>query len=134
MAVDFALTHLSLFPHYNDRAAAGRGTLSCQFASEFGATFTPPVPVVGKLAAPEVRRVMVKLVGKVDLWAHVLRAAPRLARAELRLGPRGSAKRIPEDAGCAAQKSSEAGNHFSLVPPKGFPGALQPSSRPKKMI
>ena len=77
---------------------------------------------------------MVKLVGKVDLWAHVLRAAPRLARAELRLGPRGSAKRIPEDAGCAAQKSSEAGNHFSLVPPKGFPGASQPSSRPKKLI
>ena len=134
MAVDFALTHLSLLPQYNDRAAAGRGTLSCQFASEFGATFTPPVPVVGKLAAPEVRRVMVKLVGKVDLWAHVLRAAPRLARAELRLGPRGSAKRIPEDAGCAAQKSSEAGNHFSLVPSKRFPGASQPSSRPKKLI
>ena len=134
MFVDFARTHLSLLPQYNGRAAAGRGTLSCPFASEFGATFTPPVPVVGKLAAPEVRRVMVKLVGKVDLWAHVLRAAPRLARAELRLGPRGSAKRIPEDAGCAAQKSSEAGNHFSLVPPKGFPGALQPSSRPKKMI
>ena len=134
MAVDFALTHLLLLAQYNDRAAAGRGTLSCPFASEFGATFTPPVPVVGKLAAPEVRRVMVKLVGKVDLWAHVLRAAPRLARAELRLGPRGSAKRILEDAGCAAQKSSEAGNHFSLVPPKGFPGALQPSSRPKKLI
>ena len=137
MAVDFALTHLSLFPHYNDRAAAGRGTLSCQFASEFGATFTPPVPVVGKLdllAAPEVRRVMVKLVGKVDLWAHVLRAAPRLARAELRLGPRGSAKRILEDAGCAAQKSSVAGNHFSLGSSKAFPGALQPSNRPQKLI
>ena len=134
MAVDFALTHLLLLAQYNDRAAAGRGTLSCPFASEFGATFTPPVPVVGKLAAPEVRRVMVKLVGKVDLWAHVLRAAPRLARAELRLGPRGSAKRIPEDAGCAAQKSSEAGNHFSLVPSKRFPGASQPSSRPKKLI
>ena len=102
-----------------------------------GATFTPPVPFVGKVdlwAAPEVRRVIVKVVGKVDLWAHILRAAPSLARAELRLGPRGSAKRILEDAGCAAQKSSEAGNHFSLVPSKRFPGASQPSSRPKKLI
>ena len=96
MAVDFALTQ------YNDRAAAGRGTLSCPFASEFGATFTPPVPVVGKLdllAAPEVRRVMVKLVGKVDLWAHILRAAPSLARTELRLGPRGSATLSDRQAG-----------------------------------
>ena len=98
----------------------------CPFASECGATFTPPVPFVGKVdlwAAPEVRRVIVKVVGKVDLRAHVLRIAPSLTRAEVRLGPRGSAKRILEDAGCEAQKSSVAGNHFFLVPPKRFPGA-----------
>ena len=79
-------------------------------------------------------RVIVKVVWKVDLWAHVLRVAPSLARAEVRLGPRGSAKRILEDAGCEAQKSSVAGNHFFLVPPKRFPGAWQPSSCPKKLI
>ena len=98
----------------------------CPFASECGATFTPPVPFVGKVdlwAAPEVRRVIVKVVGKVDLRAHVLRIAPSLTRAEVRLGPRGSAKRILEDAGCAAQKSSVAGNHFSLGSSKPFPGA-----------
>ena len=84
---------------------------------------TSPGAVRSGILLEAVRRVIVKVVGKVDLWAHVLRIAPSLTRAEVRLGPRGSAKRILEDAGCEAQKSSVAGNHFFLVPPKRFPGA-----------